>query len=625
MAVVFYHFGLPWFSGGFAGVDVFFVISGYLMCGIVLRGLDADNFSLWRFYLSRARRIWPALTVVCMACLVAGWFLLIPKEYQTLGGHIRKSLLFTSNLGYLDESGYFDVASQEKWLLHTWSLSVEWQFYLVFPVLLMLLRKVIRNERALFLSLLTIALLSFCWNIAQTENDRPAAFFTLQTRAWEMLAGALVFLYSRHRSLAHSLGRVAEIAGFMLIVSTIILVNTHSPWPGALAALPVLGAMLILLAARNDSLLTASPIAQWLGSRSYSIYLWHWPLVVAIAYLQQLDNPWLITGGILLSLILGHLSWHYVETPIQRYLTHCSARKAALLLIISLLIVAALAQMVRRNGIPGRLPESIAVVYEERNNSNPRNKECLDFKAHCLYGTGSVQAVVIGDSHADSIVTAVQAAVPEGKGSILLRANSNCPIVFGMHSSSNESCQAFNEQLEREHKDFPPSVPVILMGRTSEYVNGGQVLNESKKPFFHFLPKHQSYSEPFLQQFAQHYVDTICQISRYRPVYLVRPTPEMVVDVPTRLSRELILGNHVPDIVLARSDYHARHAYIWNLQDQAVERCNARILDPLPWLCDERRCYGSQNGKPFYRDHNHMSESGNRLLIPLFKTVFTQP
>ena len=143
VAVVLYHFGVAGIGGGFAGVDIFFVISGYLMCGIICGGLERDDFSVWRFYLARARRIFPALIVLCLVALVFGWFFLMPEEYKQLGKHARESLTFSSNLRYFDESGYFDVASREKWLLHTWSLSVEWQFYLILPLILMLQGKLL--------------------------------------------------------------------------------------------------------------------------------------------------------------------------------------------------------------------------------------------------------------------------------------------------------------------------------------------------------------------------------------------------------------------------------------------------------------------------------------------------
>lgn len=172
VAVVLYHFNVPGFSGGFAGVDVFFVISGFLMAGIVCRGLDAGRFGLASFYLARARRILPALIV-----LVVGWFLLMPREYQTLGKHARESLLFSSNLRYLAEAGYFDSASHEKWLLHTWSLSVEWQFYLLYPLGLLGLSKLLPGRRALFIAHLLGILASFavCQFLSVRERVPPSS------------------------------------------------------------------------------------------------------------------------------------------------------------------------------------------------------------------------------------------------------------------------------------------------------------------------------------------------------------------------------------------------------------------------------------------------------------------
>ena len=151
--VVLYHFGVPGVTGGFAGVDVFFVISGYLMTAVVVKGLRTGRFNLWQFYLARARRIWPALIVLCAVLLALGWFVLMPEEYRALGKHARDSLLFSSNLRYLKEAGYFAVASEQKWLLHTWSLSVEWQFYLIFPLIMAALWRLLPREKTLYLAI----------------------------------------------------------------------------------------------------------------------------------------------------------------------------------------------------------------------------------------------------------------------------------------------------------------------------------------------------------------------------------------------------------------------------------------------------------------------------------------
>lgn len=202
VAVVLYHFGVPGFAGGFAGVDVFFVLSGFLMAGIVIGGVEVGRFSLGGFYLARARRILPALLVLVLAVLVVGWFLLMPSDYQTLGRHARESVFFTSNLRYLAESGYFDASSHEKWLLHTWSLSVEWQFYLIYPLVLAGLAR-LRPGRAVLLGAHVVVLLgSFALCQFLTATKPSQAFFLLQARAWELLLGGLVFLAGERLTLS---------------------------------------------------------------------------------------------------------------------------------------------------------------------------------------------------------------------------------------------------------------------------------------------------------------------------------------------------------------------------------------------------------------------------------------
>ncbi len=194
LAVVLFHFNIPGFSGGFVGVDIFFVISGFLMTQIIARGLEDGRFSIWRFYLARARRILPALLVLCAVLLVLGWFALPPLDYRALGMHTLTSALFLSNIQYWREAGYFDAASHDKWLLHTWSLSVEWQFYLLLPLVLWVVWRLSPGRRNLARVLVSLLLASFALSVWLSSHKPEAAFFLLPTRAWEMLAGGLLAL-----------------------------------------------------------------------------------------------------------------------------------------------------------------------------------------------------------------------------------------------------------------------------------------------------------------------------------------------------------------------------------------------------------------------------------------------
>lgn len=308
VAVVLFHFNASWMPGGFAGVDVFFVISGFLMTGIIFRGIEQKNFSILRFYVARANRIIPALAVLCLFLLVFGWFYLTPLDYKALGKHAAGSMGFLSNFMYMRESGYFDAASREKWLLHTWSLSVEWQFYIIYPLVLVAMRKFMSVD-TMKVTILASTFLGFIFCIFATYKFPNGAYYLLPTRAWELMIGGVAYLYpfvlKEHRK------KLVEWFGLVLIICSYFLISKDSPWPGYLAIFPVLGSFLIIQSQRNDSIITGNLAFQKIGAWSYSIYLWHWPLVVAIYYFSLIE--FYIYLGIALSVLLGFLSNKYIE------------------------------------------------------------------------------------------------------------------------------------------------------------------------------------------------------------------------------------------------------------------------------------------------------------------------
>jgi len=631
LAVVLYHFKVPGFAGGFAGVDVFFVISGFLMAGIVVGGLERGGFSLPGFYLARARRILPALFVLTAVLLLLGWFLLMPREYQTLGKHVRDSLLFSSNLRYLAEAGYFDTASHEKWLLHTWSLSVEWQFYLIYPLVLIVLAKWLPGRRALLGAHVLALTASFVLCQMLSIGKPPQAFFMLQARAWELLLGGMVFLLGSGLRLPGRVPVLVESMGIALIVAAFVLVDSSMRWPGSAALLPTLGAVMVLLACRQGSLWTGGRIAQWLGERSYSIYLWHWPLVVGLAYVElEQAQPWICTG-LVASLLLGHISYAHVELPARRWLAKRNNIRNAACLVACLVVVAVAAQQVRRNGFPDRLPDEVGRIESERYNRNPRIDECLDAKASCVYGGQQVRALVIGDSHADAVVTSVLASLPAAEQGIYFKGVSGCLMVFAAQWSGDgrrDECAELKQELTLQLDTLFPGKPIILINRTSLYVMGempGPGVKNPGKPLVYFSQPTATQTPEYLQEFRRNYVESVCRMAQQHPLYLVRPFPEMHEPVPQVLGRAALLGMRGVDVSIARDEYRQRHAFIWEVQDEAVQRCGARILDPLPYLCDQKNCYGSRDGWPLYVDDDHLSEFGNRLLVPMFAQVFAVP
>ncbi|MDH2240511.1 acyltransferase [Pseudomonas sp. GD03909] len=625
VAVVLYHFGIYGASGGYVGVDVFFVISGYLMTGIIVRGLERGEFSLWSFYLSRGRRIIPALVVAGLAVLALGWFLLMPKEYQVLGRHVRESLFFTSNIQYLSESGYFDSDAHEKWLLHTWSLSVEWQFYLLLPLILMAVWRLFASRTAIIWAHGVLLVGSFVLCLQWTSQSPDKAFYLLYSRAWEMLLGGLLFLLPLDMAKVRATLRWAmSCLGLLLITASIVLLDSSSPWPGWRASLPALGAALVIVASSERMPLTSGSVMQWLGTRSYSIYLWHWPIVAVLAYFELLESSFWITLGLLGSLFLGSFSYICVEVPTQRLLSRVTAARGAVYLLLVLLGASVTAQIVRRSGLPVRLPDAVADIESYRQDRNPRLDECLGTEKGCIYGDANIVGIVLGDSHADAVITAAQAALPVVGQGLYFRGASSCLLVFGARRVEEEKgshCSLFKEQMMEGLAGLYPGLPVIVINATSAYVLGDAY--KATSPTIYFSEPTRAPTDRFLQEFGEHYLDTACRITESHPLFLMRPIPEMPVNVPNALGKALLLGKpgHA-DIRIRKSDYLARHAFIWELQDEAALRCGAKVLDPLPYLCDDEFCYGSRDGLPLYSDTNHLSEHGNKRLVPMFREAY---
>jgi len=306
IAVVLYHFNSSLIPGGFAGVDVFFVISGYLMTGIIFKGIGDESFSLTNFYLARANRIIPPLAILCFTLLILGYFFLTINDYRSLGREIVTSITFTSNILFSMKKGYFDV--DDSFLLHTWSLAAEWQFYIIYPAVLMLLNNLVKMKVIKKLILIG-ALIGFVFCIYATLYWPNQSFFLLPMRAWEMMLGGVAFLYPHaFKRLNQS---VMEYLGIFLIVISYFLMSESYLWPGYLALVPVLGTYLVISANKEHSFISNNRVIQVIGKCSYSLYLWHWPIAVTFVY-YGIDGKY--QGlGIALSFILGWYSYKIVE------------------------------------------------------------------------------------------------------------------------------------------------------------------------------------------------------------------------------------------------------------------------------------------------------------------------
>ena len=315
-AVVVFHFFPSTLPGGFAGVDVFFVISGYLMTAIIAQQLGQGRWRLRSFYAARAWRLVPAVLVLCAILLAAGWALLLPGEWSQLAQHALATLMFVSNMVFYQEAGYFDAASHSKLLLHTWSLSVEWQFYLLYPLVLAGAWR-LAGARGLRWAVLVLAVLSLAWAQWSSLHLPSLGYYGLPSRAWELLAGAMVFLFPLPQRLRDSraAGWICAAALAVLALS-LIVVHSRYPWPG-LWAVPVVAATAVLLGLQyQDLAIYRYRAVQWLGQTSYSVYLWHWPVCAYLHLQHRGQSPLWMLAGMALSLVLGALSYYRVERPL---------------------------------------------------------------------------------------------------------------------------------------------------------------------------------------------------------------------------------------------------------------------------------------------------------------------
>ena len=616
ICVVLFHFRVPGFVGGYIGVDIFFVISGYLMTGIILGRRERDRFSLRSFYASRARRIIPALLGLGLALGLFGFLYLPGDDYRSLLRDISSSLLFVSNFSLAKSGDYFAAAPQENWLLHTWSLSLEWQFYLLYPLLLLGCRHYFGPSRNLTATLiLALALLSFLASALLTPSFQAFAFYLLPTRAWELLIGGVLFLYPL--SPAESFRPSLEAAGLACIGLGLFWLDEQAPWPGVLALIPVAGAALVILANADSPLGRNAPL-QFIGKISYSLYLWHWPVVVFLYLCGLMGDSWALLAGLTATLFLGSLSYFFIERPASNRLP--GKRLKPFLVPVALVVVSAQAMAELLKVAPGvrfHFHEPTRPAYE----SQLVVKECLpnEFNAvDCRLGTGEIAVILLGDSHAQATAAAVQAVNP---GSALLWALGGCPTLkhFSMRDSElATNCRAFNESRLKLLRETYPGVPVLLFSRTALYLD-----RDSGNRFrVHFDPGPQTGSPSLNDAFVSEYAHTVCAIAQTNPVWIVKPLPEMPFNIYKGLHLRSRFFSTGSDIAIPISAYLARNQVALDAIARTEAMCGVHSLDPTPYLCPEDLCLGTKNGVPLYFDDNHLVDAGNLLLGDLFSGLF---
>lgn len=475
LSVVIFHFFPNALPGGFSGVDIFFVISGYLMTSIIVTGTDNNSFSILQFYLARAKRIIPALLVLSIFLLIYGWLFLLPADYRDLSKQIASSLTFTSNILYWREAGYFTATAHEKWLLHTWSLSAEWQFYIFYPLILLAVKRIF--GRVFFVrAVISLVFLSFLFSLYTSFYSANQAYYMVYTRAWQMLAGGLVFLVPigfRRVSVISFVGLVAISLGF-------VFASLSTPWPGYISLLPVVGTCLVLYANHSGDVMN-SRIVQWFGTHSYSIYLWHWPIVVKLSFLGLFESVFFSGIGVLLSFLVGFLSFKFVEQNNKIKLLF-GGLKGNVLVVFPIFSLAALfffLQGVQSKYRPISLSAKSSFIqqYKEKhkNLSEAYWLKCNSYEA--LISTGSTEidkscvapgqlggVFLWGDSHAEALSLGIRSGL-SGKYPFYQVASAGCRASFDDNTDLlgqfDIACRASNRFAISQIHLLQPKVLVI--------------------------------------------------------------------------------------------------------------------------------------------------------------------
>ncbi len=640
LPVVFYHAGIPGFGGGFVGVDVFFVISGFLMASLISGELGRGAFSLTRFYERRIRRIFPALFAVLAASSVAGWFLLMPAEFAYFGRSLKAAALFASNIQFEKENGYFDIGAQMKPLLHTWSLAVEEQFYILFPLLLLAVHRFARRYAVLVLAaLLAVSFAASTWMLFRSQ---AATFYLLQFRAWELLLGALLALNAVPRPRQPRTRAGLAFAGILLIAVAVFTFSDRMLFPGPAALLPCLGAALVIHARDEWSsagkILRSRPMI-FVGLISYSLYLWHWPIIVFTREMtgRQLS---LSQGGLVIaaSLVVATVSWRFVEQPFRGRASPV-ARKPLFASAVAVVIAAISlgAYVAGNSGLPGRLAPDVqrvyASTYDESRFSLPPcfadsdtdGPAVADIRAGKLCRLGTADAskpsfLVWGDSHSGAMAPAIDAAAAQVGMQGLFAGHSSCPPLPGVQlkRGGTERCGRFNEAVH----DLIVSrhIPLVfLVAYWPKYVHDAEMPNQG--PYFD-----PSVPPPVADR-SQSVVETLdslmAELQRLgTKVVLVSDVPEMGRYMPEAVAKAMMEGASTD--VAPPFDYIAkRQALSHSILTRAAAQYGASIIDPLPAICRDEHCDAVRNGLPLYKDADHLAATFAKGLGALYLPVLS--
>ncbi|GIT89295.1 acyltransferase family protein [Roseobacter sp. OBYS 0001] len=613
--VVLFHAGVPIFSGGFVGVDVFFVISGFLITFILIRELDAGTFSLINFYERRARRILPALFVVIAACLPFAFMLLVPQDLKDFGESVAAVALFSSNVLFWQESGYF--ASELKPLLHTWSLAVEEQYYILFPLFLMITWQ--WGKKITLALLIVVFALSLLAAQVLVTKDASFAFFMLPTRGWELLAGSFVaFALQRYPDLPGSawLAQAGSLLGLAMVLYAIFVFDAQTPFPSLYTMVPVLGSVLIILCARQGTVVHALLCQRafvGIGLVSYSAYLWHQPLFAFTRYANAGHPPGVIMAGlVLVTFLLAYASWRWVETPFRiargapEYIDRTRIFGASGAMLAGLAALGITLHL--KDGLPARYSPLKQDLFASAT-SSPSRGRCHNValpQDACHYNGDTPTWAIIGDSHAVELAHGLAGALQPQKKSLAHFSASGCGPRFGM--DTGDPCSQWAARGMKHLLADDTIDTVVISYRIAAYLKGNH------EGIYPSLPNDVD-ARTRTKVWEAYVAMMQALVDHGKTVHLVLQAPEVPAHI-NQMVRRAGPGAGAPNKLslagVPRAWWEARMAYVLQRLDDIPDAVH--IHDPAATFCDTSHCYLSHDGRALYFDDDHISITGAALI-----------
>ena len=648
ISVVIFHAFPLWLPGGFIGVDIFFVISGYLITSIILKAQSSGGFSLLEFYSRRIKRIFPALIVLLVFCLVLGWYVLLADEYRALGKHIAAGAAYVSNFALLFEAGYFDTASELKPLLHLWSLGIEEQFYLFWPLLLMLALRVNLNQMALTVSLLAI---SFLLNVANIEQNPTVVFYSPAFRSWELLMGAAlayVNLYARDdferiaqrlllrnpHDTGNGLANVLAWFGLAFILMAMFALDRNKPFPGWWALCPTVGAFCLIAAGKQawfNRCILSNKTTVTIGLISYPLYLWHWSLLSFVRILKVGSPSFLQRlGVVILSGLLAWATYWLVEKRL-RFRQHWTIAAG---LFFTLVMLGAIGLHVYgQAGFPDRDPQAERMAHNvgalawDKQGWN-RQPACAEkfgmYLQYCeIYDIDKLPTVVlIGDSNANHFYPGLANAFAKTNDNLLNLGQGGCPPFYGLDVTMQEGdshCENTSDKALNFAIETPSVKTVVLSMLGLGYATGNRGISGNEQSFIHmtYLDNPQITKPIEILENAMR-ATLIRLVNSGKQVVYITSIPMLDFDpascVHFRPWQNMTAPLRTPCAIPQKKVDQLSHDYRDMVSRVLRDVPQVRAWDTSRELCDGEYCWAMKYGELLYRDDVHLSEAGSRFM-----------